>query len=345
MLTILDHIPDGLLERDTGQLHEVLTGPTLIHLPGKHPRPLFVSVLMHGNEDTGWLALRELLRKYAGQQLPRAMSLLIGNVAAAREGMRHLPEQPDYNRIWQGNGDSPEAVMVRQVMEGMRERKPYAAIDVHNNTGLNPHYACVNRLDTAFLQLASLFSRTVVYFIKPDSVLSIAFAELCPAVTIECGRPGEPHGTAHAMEYLDACLHQTEIPRHEVAPHDVDLFHTVAIVKVPPQLNIGLQGEVADLCLPDDLDHLNFRELAPGTIMGMLSEEASNTALLVSNEQGQDVSERYFCVEDNTIRTRVPVMPSMLTMNTRIIRQDCLCYLMERLDVHSVLQSTSPEQA
>jgi hypothetical protein len=28
------------------------------------------------------------------------------------------------------------------------------------------------------------------------------------------------------------------------------------------------------------------------------------------------------------------VMPSMLTLNTDVIRQDCLCYLMERYNDH-----------
>ncbi|MDH5652446.1 MAG: M14 family metallopeptidase [Gammaproteobacteria bacterium] len=340
MLTTYDHLPTGLLELEANQLQDALPGPSLIHLPGKRPQPLFVSVLMHGNEVTGWQAVRELLRKYQDRQLPRALSLLIGNVAAAQQGQRHLPEQPDYNRIWKGEGDGPEQVMVRQVLEAMRARRPYAAIDVHNNTGLNPHYACVNRLDTAFLQLANLFSRTVVYFLKPDSVLSMAFAAICPAVTIECGRPGEPHGTAHVMEYLDACLHLSDIPAHEVAPHDLDLFHTVAIVKVPPQVSIGQEGEVADLCLPEDLDHLNFRELAPGTVLGLIQDNLSHVALQATNERGEDVSERYFAVSDAEIRTRIPVMPSMLTMDTRIIRQDCLCYLMERLDLQTARQHT-----
>ena len=75
------HLPDGLLERDARRLHEVLPGPSLIHLPGRRPDPLFVSVLLHGNEDTGWLAAREILRKYRESPLPRALSLFIGNVA------------------------------------------------------------------------------------------------------------------------------------------------------------------------------------------------------------------------------------------------------------------------
>jgi len=37
-------------------------------------------------------------------------------------------------------------------------------------------------------------------------------------------------------------------------------------------------------------------------------------------------------VVEGELRTRVPVMPSMLTRKLDVIRADCLCYLMERLD-------------
>ena len=64
MLTELESLPDGLLELPGERLHEMLAGPTLIHLPGRHAQPLFVSVLLHGNEDSGWYAVQTLLRKY-----------------------------------------------------------------------------------------------------------------------------------------------------------------------------------------------------------------------------------------------------------------------------------------
>ena len=63
-LTELDHLPPGLLERPESALHHELDGPTLIHLEGKNPRPLFVTVLQHGNEVTGWEAVRRLLKSH-----------------------------------------------------------------------------------------------------------------------------------------------------------------------------------------------------------------------------------------------------------------------------------------
>ena len=189
MLNVLTDLPNNLLKLEPKQLHTVLTGPTLIHLQGRRERPLFVSVLLHGNEDTSWLALRELLLQYKNRELPRALSIFIGNVQAARYGLRKLAGQPDYNRIWkETNTTTPENAMTDQVLEEMKQKDVFAAIDIHNNTGLNPHYGCVNVLEPAFLHLACMFNRTVVWFTRPDEVLSMAFAKLCPAVTVECGK-------------------------------------------------------------------------------------------------------------------------------------------------------------
>ncbi len=328
-LTTLHQLPEGILELDATQLRNVLNGPTLIHLSGQHQQPLFVSLLLHGNETTGWEAMRRLLQEYQAKPLPRALSFLIGNVDAAAAKVRHLPSQPDYNRIWSG-GNSTEQQMMQEVLSQMRQRRPFASIDLHNNTGRNPHYGCVNLLEPAYLQLARLFSRTVVYFTQPSEVQSIAFAELCPAVTVECGRPGEPHGEAHALEFLQSCLRLSEIPAHPVAHHDIDLFHTVATVRIPQEIEFGFGVEAGDLCLDEDLDQLNFQEIPAGTRFG---RRCSNHLkhLQAWSESGEDLGDYFFVVKGEELRTRRAVMPSMLTRDIEVIRQDCLCYLMERL--------------
>jgi len=90
MLTVRDTLPDGLLEVEARRVHEYLTGPTLFHLAGEREPPLFVTVLAHGNETTGWEALRALLRGHRDRPLARSLSLFVANVAAAREGLRFL---------------------------------------------------------------------------------------------------------------------------------------------------------------------------------------------------------------------------------------------------------------
>jgi len=342
MLTILDALPGGFLDAEPTRLVEVLDGPTLIHLPGRRSRPLFVSVLLHGNEITGLCAVQALLCRYAGLDLPRALSLFIGNVAAAGHGVRRLDDQLDYNRIWAG-GPTPEHAMAAQVVEEMRRRQPFASVDIHNNTGLNPHYACVNHLDHRFLHLAVLFSHTVVYFTRPATVQSRAFAKLCPAVALECGQPGTEHGLEHALNYLEGCLHLSEFPSHPVPHQDIELLHTVATVKVPEEFSFGFGECERDICFTHTLDHLNFRELPAGIPLARVNG-VQCLPLQVEDEQGNPVAERFLVLEDGEICTTRPVIPSMFTLDERAIRQDCLGYFMERLSPEALERTRAGEE-
>lgn len=328
-LTVLDHCPAGLLETPASALHEVLGGPTLVHLPGRRPEPLFVSALLHGNEDVGLRALQTVLARLRGRTLPRALSFFIGNVAAARAALRRLDGQPDYNRIWPGSDhDCPEAHVAQAVTEAMRARNVFASIDLHNNTGLNPRYACVSRLDAPHLQLASLFSRTVVYFSTPVGVQSAAFSALCPAITCECGKVGDETGVARAAELIDAVLHLDAIPHHPMRPGDLHLFHTIATVHVASDATISFDDGPGDVRFVRDLDHFNFRELEAGTALAFTSRA---DALRATGELGEDITRLVLRHEGGAIRLGMPLMPSMLTRDECVVRQDCLCYLMERM--------------
>ncbi len=332
MLHRIDHLPEGFLDAPAEALYRILPGPTLIELPGLRPEPLFVSILLHGNEDVGLKAMQRVLGRFRDRPLPRALMLFVGNVAAARYGLRRLDGQPDYNRIWPGHEDEqagPEHRMAAQVTALAREAGVFASIDLHNNTGRNPHYACVNVLEHPHLHLAALFGRIVVYFLRPRGVQSMAFAPFCPAVTVECGRVGEARGEEHAADFVEAALRLSALPRHPVPPHDVDLFHTVATVKIPPEVSFTFgEGEV-HLCLPEDLDRLNFTEVPAGTVLGRACR-GSGLPLAVTDERGADATLRYFRRDGELVRFARDVMPAMLTLDPRIIRQDCLCYLMER---------------
>lgn len=327
----LNALPDGLLETSPEKLHTLLPEPTLIHLPGKHTAPLFVSVLLHGNEPAGFSAIQTVLKKYLGQTLPRSLSIFFGNTLAAAQNLRRLDDQPDYNRIWPGTElpDCEETQMAKTCVEAMRQRGAFASIDVHNNTGLNPHYACVNKLDNDFLQLARLFGRLAVYFTRPKGVQSAAFAELCPAVTLECGRPGQQHGVDHAAEFIDSCLHLSELPKHRLPSQDIDLFHTVAQVKVDERIRFSFTDANAELLLNHNLERMNFTEITAGASFGQVKDGA--LPVIAQDENGKDVTGEFFRLHSGVLQTTRPTMPSMLTLDERVIRQDCLCYLMERI--------------
>lgn len=341
-LNQINHIPAGLLELDSvSKLHTIFKQPTLLHLRGKQQQPLFVSVLLHANEDTGFFAVQQLLKRYQNKELPRSISIFFGNIAASKQGLRRLDGQPDYNRVWAGT-DQPEceeALLMRQVEHEIAKQQPFASIDVHNNTGKNPHYGCITSLDHAFLQLSALFSRTVVFFETPKGVQSMAMSKYCPSVTIECGKPHLSHGIEHATNYLETVLHLSEISSKPIAESDVDIYHTVARITVPESTTFqfaenGIELiQKPDICFDSGFDKLNFCELATGSVFGQVQSE-SDVKLQAWNDHEQDVSTDYFTVDNGKLLLCRDVMPAMITLDENIIRQDCLCYLMERLNTN-----------
>jgi len=53
----------------------------------------------------------------------------------------------------------------------------------------------------------------------------------------------------------------------------------------------------------------------------------------VTAEDGGDAWDEFFALDNGALALRRPAMPAMLTLDERIVRQDCLCYLMERVPV------------
>jgi succinylglutamate desuccinylase len=332
----MHEVPQELLEiEEASQLHEVMPHPTLLFLEGQKKQPLFVTVLLHGNEDTGLLAIQKILRKYEARKLPRSLIVFFGNVYAAKEGLRRLEGQPDYNRVWPGGEetDTPEGRLIARVVEKVVAHQPFASIDIHNNTGKNPHYGCINKLTHDFLYLASLFGRTVVFFETPKGVQSLAMAEHCPAITIECGKPHLQKGTDHAAEFVDSLLHLSAFPDYAVQNEkELDVCHTVAKVVIPEIYSFSYSDARADILLLPELEEDNFSMLEAGTPFARV-REGSSARFAAYDDNEVDHFDDFFVIEANEIRLKKPLMPSMITLDERVIRQDCFCYLMERIEI------------
>ncbi len=330
MLTILDKLPDGILDYEADQLHQILSGPTLIHIEGVLKQPVFISVLLHGNEHSGWQAIQQLFRNISSA-LPRSISIFIGNVSAAKHSLRHLPDQLDYNRIWDGRGDSAEHTMVRQVLEEMQARSVFAVIDVHNNTGFNPHYACINSLDDHFKFLARQFGPLIVYFQQPDSVLSIAFAKLCPTVTVECGLSGDINGIQRVVGFIENTILMKFFPENVTDVDLISIYQTVAIIKIPPEVSIGFGDSDADVQFDADLEQFNFREIHENSIIAKIASNSVGRIIAINDDE-VDVTDKYFYHQEQYIKTRTSLIPAMLTQNIDIVKNDCLCYLMTQIE-------------
>jgi len=339
-----NEIPKGLLELENStDLHKIFSQPTLIHLEGEKKEPLFVSVLLHANEDTGLFAVQELLKRYQNRPLPRSISIFFGNMSAAKQGLRRLDGQPDYNRVWPGSElkECPETRLMQEVVDSISSRKPFASIDIHNNTGKNPHYGCITNLKETSINLASLFSRIVVFFETPKGVQSMAMSKFCPSITLECGKPHLANGIEHATDFLETVLHLDTIEPHSNHKLDIDIYHTVARVTIPKSNSFSFNNEelsdtitdtASDIVFEKNIDRINFTHLPKNTVLGKIRAN-SNANLIAWDDHEREVTDEYFVVKDSELILSKALMPAMLTLDKKIIRQDCLCYLMENISI------------
>lgn len=324
----IDHLPTELLDVDLRDIQQVFPNPTLITVAGAREEPLFVSTLLHGNETTSFDVLKALTARYNASPPPRSLMIFVGNVEAATQGARFLPGQPDFNRIWAGGGTEagPAADLAHEVMEIARHAEIFASIDIHNNTGANPLYGCINSLRPADLQMAELFSSVGVYYDNPSTTQSIAFSRLCPAVTIECGQNDDAEGLARATNLVEQVLRLEKFTQHMPSDEALKLYHTVGRVVIDPKVEFSFGDPNAELVLHEEIEGLNFTELAAGEVWADACSVAKPFSVL--DEHGSDLTDRFFAFDGERILLKQAVTPSMITRNKTVIRQDCLCYLM-----------------
>jgi succinylglutamate desuccinylase len=96
------------------------------------------------------------------------------------------------------------------------------------------------------------------------------------------------------------------------------------------------QGQApTDIVFDQMLDRRNFRELEAGEVFG---HSRHALPLVAIDEAGHDISAEYFAVMRGRLRLARPTMPAMLSSSELAVRQDCLCYLMERLPFQRLRQ-------
>lgn len=300
-------LPSALTELPATALADALGGPTLFDLRRAGEPPLFVSVLVHGNETSGWDAVRRLRAEFAAS----SALLFVGNVAAARASARALPGRPDFNRVWDG-GESPEAQVADAVAEYVEPAMPRLAVDVHNNTGRNPPYSVVARQDAATLATARAFAERALLATQPTGFQTGRFARFCTAVTVEVGTPDDPSSTDRAAAFLRCQLAPSPPRRPAADDAPLAVFETVARVTLSD-----------DAVLVPDTQRFNFRTAPAGAMLvkrGTLTAHAAD---------GADLGEVYFRNSNGATLLKRPSVVAMYTGSLQAARQDCLCYFLE----------------
>lgn len=319
------------LNYQSEELVQLYNEPVLFDFSQSDRRPFFVSTLLHGNETSGWDAIRSLVSEALESKGIPSFLLLLGNLSAAERNLRHLDGQPDFNRIWD-QGNTPYHEWAREVLEFVRSRKPWYSLDIHNNTGPNPHHSIITSLDESTLQSARLFSQNAIFAQQPPGVLTRRCAEFSIALTIEAGLPQDPHSTIRASNFIKKLWDRQDIPSTDLS--DLKIFENS--VRVVLENAAELTSEDVPHFAPF-LHRFNFKKIPAGTKLAKLAKP--KTRLLAIDEQQQDRTEDYLSYDGSNISVRQDTIMSMYTEDPLIVRQDCVCYFLNTLDAKSITNS------
>ncbi len=305
-----------------------LQKPTAVRVPGRDASRLrVVSGLLHGNEPSGLRAIFELLRR----REPPATGVLffVGAVEAARHGQflvhRMIPGRRDLNRCFRApfagmDGNAAEEALGLMQGDGLE-----AVVDLHNNTGHNPAYGVGVATDPGRLGLASFFARRYVRSSFSLGALHEAFPAGIPAVTVECGRAGDPAADALAIAGLTRFLAADRLPFGNPADFQVLVDPVRVCLRPGVTLRFAEQRETdADLTMACDVDRHNFQLLDAGARLGWV--RGTLLPIAAVREGGEDVSEHLFELRGSELVTREPIVPIMMTTNATVAAIDCLFY-------------------
>jgi succinylglutamate desuccinylase len=296
----------------------------LIRIPGKKNwKPVLISTLLHGNETTGFQALKILFEKWGTAEWLRPVWILYGNPEAAREFVRHLPHQPDFNRIW-----GSEHPISQQFLPELLRGNFAFCIDIHNTTGINPHYSALTRTDSLTLGLSSLFSPLAVHFTTPPGTLTGALAPHFTSITIECGQSGSIKTEQEISEFLAQAIHLETAPQYHSHKNRIQLFESFAQIKILSGASFSFEGQHAssDFKFARNFDQANFTSYSEGHIFAWKKSKELRLQILTS--LGEDVSDEYFDQDGYTVKVKKSFTPSLLTQAPEIVRSDCLGYVM-----------------
>jgi hypothetical protein len=312
-----------------------LAGPTVFHLPGRdRSRARVVAGSLHGNEPSGLRAIHRVLA--AAETPPVDFFFFVGAVEAARASpgfsLRMLPGRRDLNRCFRPPFEGQDGQVAEQALALLRQVRPEAVIDLHNNTGHNPAYAIGTRVDGARLGLCGLFANRYIASALRLGTFMEAFDDLSPSLTIECGRAGDPAADATAHAGLVRLL---QLPR--VSPTFFGA-QAVSILTDPVRICLRAGVELAfderphpevDLTLDAEIDRHNFEFLPAGTRLGWV-RPGGGWPLQAADGEGRDQSRELFAVKEGTLLARRSFIPIMMTTDVAVARSDCLFYVVHQ---------------
>jgi len=311
-----------------------LGGPLWLGVRGRdRSRTRVVTTLLHGDEPSGVRAVHAWLR--AGAVPATDLVLLVVGVDAALAGPgfahRVRPGGRDWNRVWLPPHEGAEGAVAREVLRRLEALRPEALVDLHNTSGHTPPYAVGPSDGPAALRLAGLFAPRLIHSRLRLGAVVEATDALCPSVTVECGRGGDPAADALAREGLARFAERDALGLDGSGPAGVEILANPRRVSLSEGVRLAFAEspvEGVDLTVRPDVDRHNFEWLEPGRVLGWVRRGVEGP-LQVLGEDGRDHAPELFSVRRGVLEIRRRVLPVMMTTDARSAELDCLFYVVQ----------------
>ena len=311
-----DRFDERLSRIEARDLHRFLPKATVFDLRWDNVQPFFISTLLHGNETSGW----DAVRRFVTDCPDASIVLFIGNVDAAAQQMRHLPDEADFNRIWRQQPWHSELARLLDLFD------PWCGIDIHNNSGPNPHYSVVTDTSASTLALAALFSNKVIFTDHTLDILAHAVSSHCPALTVETGTVDDPTSEQRAYDFLKQLNELRRVP--ETPKCELETYETIGIVRVEHE-----NGSLENFPRFDEsLKRKSFTTLPAGT--PFIDCLPSGWQVKVSDPaHNLDLTHDFLEFHESSAFVKREVVMSMFTNTPLLAIQDCVCYFLKTTSI------------
>lgn len=293
-----------------------------------------VTTLLHGNEPSGFRAIRAWLEGGTAPAVDTALCLCSIEAALGPPLFAHrmLAGGRDQNRCFLPPFDGFEGRRARAILDLIERCAPEAVVDLHNNTGHSPAYGVGTRVDRIVVGIAALFADRFMHSDIVLGTLTEALDGRVPSVVIECGRAGDPVADAIALSGLERFLTLEDMSTVSKHASAVEVLERPLRVRLREDVSLAFGTAPVPgvtLTVRRDVDRHNFKAMKRGDPVGWVAPDAP-WPLVAHARDGVDVSRELFVQNGTEIQLRRDIVPVMMTTLPDIAKADCLFYALSR---------------
>ncbi len=310
---------------------EALGGPSWLVVKGTGMgRPRAITTLLHGNEPSGFRALRHWLA--SDPQPPVDIHVCVASVEAARTSplftWRERKGGRDINRAFRAPYEGPEGLLAKEILDRLLKIDPEALVDLHNTSGSGPSFGLAAVVDDQHKRLSSFFTERMVRLGSSLGTLMEATVDSFPSLIVECGGVPDSESDATALRGIAAFAESESLwggPASEMA----EFYEKPTRIKIKEGFQLvyaDSKAKDADLTLRNDIDRLNHGVTASGELLGWVGEKGLDV-LIPQGPAGGPPIRALLREREGRLETACELKILLATTRADIGVSDCLFYL------------------